>query len=87
MIHKAAVRRGGHKGCTSAGTDVRVGGTVRARVRRVIDRGGGVHSLQGILIQSWYRKVSPTKDCIKERRQSARSTVVKGDNGEEMERK
>ena len=31
----------GHKGCTSAGTDARVGSTVEARVRHVIDRGGG----------------------------------------------
>ena len=29
----------GHRGCTSAGTDARVDGTVRARVRHVIDRG------------------------------------------------
>jgi hypothetical protein len=30
-----------HRGCTSAGTDARVCSTVRARVRHVIDRGGG----------------------------------------------
>ena len=29
----------GHKGCTSAGTDARIDGTVKARVGRVIDRG------------------------------------------------
>ena len=46
-----------------------------------------MHSSQGILTQSWYRKVSPTKDCIKERRQSAYGTVVTGEKGEEMERK
>ena len=48
MIHKAVVRRyghkGGHEGCTSTGTDARVGGTVRARVRHVISRGGGAKS-------------------------------------------
>ena len=31
----------GHGGCTSAGTDTQIGGTVRARVRHVRDRGGG----------------------------------------------
>ena len=31
----------GHKGCTSAGTDAHVEGTVRVRVGHVIDRGGG----------------------------------------------
>ena len=41
MIHKTAVRRCGHKGCTSAGTDARIGSTVKARVRHVIDRGRG----------------------------------------------
>ena len=29
----------GHKGCTSAGTDACIDGTVKARVRHVIDRG------------------------------------------------
>ena len=52
MIHKAAVRRCGHKGgtqgCTSAGTDARVSSTVTARVGHVIDR-GKAHSPQGIL--------------------------------------
>ena len=39
----------GHKGCTSASTDAHVDGTVRARVRLVIDReGGGGHSSHGI---------------------------------------
>ena len=41
MVHKAAVRRCGHNGCASAGTDARVNSTVKARVRRVIDRGEG----------------------------------------------
>ena len=36
----------GHKGCTSAGTDVRVDGTVKARVRHAIDRGEGSRSAQ-----------------------------------------
>ena len=49
MIHKATVRRCGHKGCTSVGTDARVGGTVRVRIKHVIDRGGKPHSPQGIL--------------------------------------
>ena len=31
----------GPKGCTSAGTDVRVGSTVKARVRHVIDKEKG----------------------------------------------
>ena len=38
----------GHERCTSAGTDARVGSTVRVRVRCVIDRRGEGHSLQGI---------------------------------------
>ena len=50
MIHKAAVRRYGHKGCTSAGTDARVGGTVRARVRHVIDRGRGTQSARHLAL-------------------------------------
>ena len=41
VIHKAAMRRCGHKGCTSAGTDARIGSSVKARVRHVIDRGRG----------------------------------------------
>ena len=48
MIHKAAARRYGHKGgtqgCTSASTDARVSSIVAARVRHVIDRGGGAQS-------------------------------------------
>ena len=35
MIHKVAVRRCGHRRCTSVGTDARVGSTVGARVRHV----------------------------------------------------
>ena len=49
MIHKVAVRRYGHKGCTSAGTDVRVGSTVKARVRHVIDRGRGAQSARHLV--------------------------------------
>ena len=44
MIHKVAGRRCGHKRCTSAGTDARIGSTVKARVGHVIDRGGGAQS-------------------------------------------
>ena len=44
MIHKVVVRKNGRRrgteGCTSAGTDARVEGTVEARVKHVIDRGG-----------------------------------------------
>ena len=29
----------GHRGCTSTGTEARANGTVRVRVRHVIDRG------------------------------------------------
>ena len=50
MIHKAAVRRCGHKGCTSASTDARVGGTVRVRIGHVIDRGGGVQSARHLVL-------------------------------------
>ena len=39
----------GHKGCTSAGTDACVDGTVRARVRHVIDRGGGAQSARHLV--------------------------------------
>ena len=44
VIHKAAVRRCGHKGGTSAGTDVRVSSAVKARIRPVIDRGENAQS-------------------------------------------
>ena len=40
----------GHKGCTSAGTDARVGSTVRVRVRHVIDRGGGAQSARHLVL-------------------------------------
>ena len=40
----------GHKGCTSAGTDACVGGTVRVRVRHVIDRGGGAQSARHLVL-------------------------------------
>ena len=49
MIHKAAMRRCGHKGCTSAGTDARVGSTVEARERHVIDRGRGAQSARHLV--------------------------------------
>ena len=38
----------GHERCTLVGTDARVDGTVRVRVRCVIDRRGEEHSPQGI---------------------------------------
>ena len=41
MIHKVVVRRWGHKGCASTGTDAHVDGTVKVRERHVIDRGAG----------------------------------------------
>ena len=50
MIYKAAVRRYGHNRCTSAGTDARVGGTVRMRVRHVIDRGRGAPSARHLVL-------------------------------------
>ena len=49
MIHKVAVRRCGHKGCTSVGTDARVGSTVEARVRHVIDRGRSAQSARHLV--------------------------------------
>ena len=68
MIHKVATRRGGasegHKRCSSVGTDARLGGTVRVRVRCVIDRRGEGHSLQGI---------------IEERKENVHSTVNRGE--------
>ena len=39
-----------HKGCTSAGTGARVGGTVRVRVRHVIDRGGDAQSARHLVL-------------------------------------
>ena len=39
MIHKIVARRWGHKGCASTGTDAHIDGTVKVRVRHVIDRG------------------------------------------------
>ena len=38
--------RRGHSRCTSAGTDAHVYGTVRVRVRHVIDRGRGEQSMR-----------------------------------------
>ena len=40
----------GHKGCTSAGADARVNGTVGARVRHVIDRRGGAQSARHLVL-------------------------------------
>ena len=56
----------GHKGCTSAGTDARVGSTVRMRVRHVIDRGRSAQ---------WCQEVSPTQDGNKGRREEVCGTV------------
>ena len=39
----------GHERCTSVGTDACVDGTVRVRVKHVIDRRGEEHSPQGIM--------------------------------------
>ena len=50
MIHKAAVRRYGHKGCTSAGTNAHVDSTVKARVGHVIDRGRGAQSARHLVL-------------------------------------
>ena len=57
----------GHKGCISTGMGACTGGTVKVRVRHVIDRGrkGGVHSLQDILSQSWCQKVVQLKTVIR----------------------
>ena len=61
----------GHKGCTSASTDACIDGTVRVRVRHVIDReGGGGHSPHGI-----------------ERRENVYSTVGEGGIDRREERK
>ena len=40
----------GYKGCTSAGTDACVGGTVKGRVGHVIDRGGGAQSARHLVL-------------------------------------
>ena len=40
----------GHEGCASAGTDARVGSTVRVRVRHVIDRGGSAQSARHLVL-------------------------------------
>ena len=39
-----------HKGCTSAGTGTHVDGTVKARVRHVVDRGGGAQSTSHLVL-------------------------------------
>ena len=61
----------GHQGCTSAGTDARVGGTVKARVRHVIDKGGGAQSARHLVLAL----VSEGKS---KRKGSIRSTVRRG---------
>ena len=38
--------RRGHKECTSTGTDARIDGMVKVRVRHIIDRGGGGEGAQ-----------------------------------------
>ena len=53
MIHKAAMRRNGHKGGTEGaptGVDVHVGSTVKARVKHVIDRGEGAQSARHLVL-------------------------------------
>ena len=65
MIHKAAKEemraQRGHRGCTkgaqrvhkggtSAGVDARVGSTVKARVKHVIDRGEGTQSARHLVL-------------------------------------
>jgi hypothetical protein len=70
----------GHSRCASTGTDACVGGTVEARVKRVIDsRGGeGEHSLHGILPQSWYQRVIQLKTMS---RSKERRSWCKGEGG------
>ena len=40
----------GHGGCISADTGARIGGTVGARVRHVIDRGEGAQSARHLVL-------------------------------------
>ena len=42
--------QGGHRGCTSAGTDARIGSSVGARMRHVIDRGEGAQSIRHLVL-------------------------------------
>ena len=42
--------QGGHRGCTSAGTDARVSSTVGARMRHVIDRGEGAQFARHLIL-------------------------------------
>ena len=39
-----------HKGCTSAGTDAHIDSTVKVRVERVIDRGGGAQFARHLVL-------------------------------------
>ena len=70
----------GHSRCASTDTDARVGGTVEARVKHVIDsRGGeGEHSPHGILPQSWYQRVIQLKTMS---RSKGRHPWCKGEGG------
>ena len=64
-------------GAQPAGTDASIGSTVRVRVRHVIDRGGGCTVRKASCPSLSVRKVSPTKDCNKEQRESVRGTVAR----------
>ena len=57
----------GHSRCTSAGTDAHVYGTVRVRVRHVIDRGRRVQSARH-LAPVLVLEGNPTQDCFKKQR-------------------
>ena len=50
VIHKVGVQRCGHRRCALVGTDACIDGTVKAKVKCIIDRGEGrKHSPQDTL--------------------------------------
>ena len=71
----------GHRGCTSTGTDARVGSAVGARVRHVIDRGEGAQSARHLIL-ALVSEGKYTQGYHKEQREGVHGTV-RGEGTEE----
>ena len=50
VIHKVTVRKGGHKGCASAGTDARISSSAKVGIGCVIDRGRSAQSARHLVL-------------------------------------
>ena len=70
----------GHKRCISTGTDARIGGTVKVRVKHVIDRGRRVQSARH-LVPVLVSEGSPTQDRYKKQRKAAAISKGKAKEG------